>query len=187
MLNRLLRAGVRKHVSAETCTIHLPHSRCIISLPLMPFTWLNKSSSSFPIPCYLPVSGSSVHLLNPFLSFANLSISLIVFPFCLPSSSITSSHVLLGRPLPLFPIGLAPYICLAFLSSAILITCPYHCSCLLFYLLFFSYCYVSHSVPFTLSCCSSKKSHFCSDLIINTFKFDVFLCLWWMRLWNYDL
>ena len=35
------------------------------------------SSSSFPVPCYLPVLGSSVHLLNPFLSFANLSISLI--------------------------------------------------------------------------------------------------------------
>ena len=86
----------------------------------------NTSSSSFPIPCYLPVSGSSVHLLNPFLSFANLSISLTVFPFCLPKSSITSSHVFLGHPLPLFPIGLAPDICLGFLSSAILITCPYH-------------------------------------------------------------
>jgi hypothetical protein len=46
----------------------------------------------FLIPCYQPVSGSSVHVLNPFLSFANLSISLIVFPLCLPNSSITSSR-----------------------------------------------------------------------------------------------
>jgi hypothetical protein len=36
-------------------------------------------------------------LLNPFLSFANLSISLMVFPFCLPKSSLRSSHVFLGR------------------------------------------------------------------------------------------
>ena len=93
---------------------------------LCPACWYSSSSSSsfssssFPMPCYLPVAGSSVHLLNPFLSFANLSISLIVFPFSLPNSSTTSSHVSLGRPLPLFPIGLAPNVCLGFLSSATL-------------------------------------------------------------------
>ena len=37
-----------------------------------------------PIPCYLPVSGSSVHLLNVILPFASLSISLIVFPSVFP-------------------------------------------------------------------------------------------------------
>ena len=53
----------------------------------------SNTSSSFPILCYFPVSGSSVHLLNPLLSFANLSISLIVFPFCLPSSSLLGISV----------------------------------------------------------------------------------------------
>jgi hypothetical protein len=48
---------------------------------------------SFPIPCYLPVSGSSVHLLNPFLPCAYLSISLIVFRFCLPNSLLSRLHV----------------------------------------------------------------------------------------------
>jgi hypothetical protein len=55
-----------------------------------------------------------------------LSISLIVFPFCPPNSSITSSRLFRGRLLSLFPIGLAPNICLGFLSFAF-ITCPYHC------------------------------------------------------------
>ena len=104
------------HVSALSSVSHFgsPVKRLLIP----------HTSSSFPIPCYLPVSGSSVHLLNPFLSFANLSISLTVFPFSLPNSSIPSSHVFLGRPLPLCPIGLAPNICFGFLSSVIIITCP---------------------------------------------------------------
>ena len=58
----------------------------------------------FSCPLLLQGVGVLGPLLNPFLSFANLSISLTVFPFSLPSSSITSSHAFLGRPLPLLPI-----------------------------------------------------------------------------------
>src|SRR5207244_9937156 len=65
-----------------------------------------------------------MNFFHPILSRASLVASASVNPLSLQSSSIQSSHLFLGRPLPLFP-SILPYIAIyGNLSALILSTCP---------------------------------------------------------------
>src|SRR5207253_2853894 len=65
-----------------------------------------------------------MNFFHPILSRASLVASASVNPLSLQSSSIQSSHLFLGRPLPLFPSILLYIATYGNLSALILSTCP---------------------------------------------------------------